>query len=52
MAPKYGDAIETRAEIYEKLGRRDKAYADYRAVLDGDPRNEAAWNGLTRLSRP
>ncbi len=27
------DNIETRAEIYEKLGQRDKAIADYRAAL-------------------
>ena len=39
LAPRYADAIETRAEIYERLGRRVAAIADYRTAL----RPEPAW---------
>jgi tetratricopeptide (TPR) repeat protein len=45
--------IETRAEIYEKLGRRDQAIADYRAALKLDPNHATAMDGLKRLgSKP
>jgi tetratricopeptide (TPR) repeat protein len=38
LAPTSAYSIETRAEIYEKLGHRDKAIAGYRAELKLDPR--------------
>ena len=41
--------LETRAEIYEKLGQRSKAIADYRAVLKLVPDEEASKRGLKRL---
>jgi tetratricopeptide (TPR) repeat protein len=41
--------IETRAEIYEKLGRRGEAVADYRASLKLDPDMQEARDGLKRL---
>ena len=41
--------LDTRAEIYEKLGRRDQAIIDYRAALKLDQNYPAAINGLTRL---
>lgn len=41
--------LDTRAEIYEKLGRRDQAIADYRAALKLDQNYAAAINGLKRL---
>lgn len=41
--------IETRAEIYEKLGRREEAIADYRAALAGKPDMQSAKDGLTRM---
>lgn len=42
-------SIETRAEIYEKLGLRDKAIADYRRVLELEPDEAEARSGLERL---
>jgi tetratricopeptide (TPR) repeat protein len=39
----------TRALIYEKLGQRDKAIADYRAALKLDPNHKSAQDGLNRL---
>jgi tetratricopeptide (TPR) repeat protein len=41
--------IETRAEIFEKLGQRDKAIADYRAALKLDPTDDSSKAGLKRL---
>jgi tetratricopeptide (TPR) repeat protein len=41
--------FETRGEIYEKLGQRDKAVADYRAALRLDPKDDGAKQGLMRL---
>jgi tetratricopeptide (TPR) repeat protein len=41
--------IETRAEILEKLGQRDKAIADYRAALKLDPTDDSSKAGLKRL---
>jgi tetratricopeptide (TPR) repeat protein len=41
--------LETRAEIYEKLGRRDEAIADYRAALAGAPTMQSAKDGLARM---
>jgi len=41
--------IETRAEILEKLGEREKAIADYRAALKLDPTDNDSRAGLTRL---
>jgi predicted RNA polymerase sigma factor len=42
--------FETRAEIFEKLGRRDAAIADYRAALPLDADHQAAMEGLKRLA--
>jgi len=47
--PKQPGFIETRAEIYEKLNRRDEAIADYRAALAGNPEMKSAKDGLARL---
>jgi tetratricopeptide (TPR) repeat protein len=47
LAPKDADSIATRAEIYEKLGKRDYAIADYRQALSLAP--ELAQEGLKRL---
>lgn len=43
------NALETRAEIYEKLGRREEAIADYRAALAGAPTMQSAKDGLARM---
>lgn len=50
LAPKEPAILETRAEIYEKLGRRDEAIADYRAALAGSPAMKPAKDGLARLA--
>jgi tetratricopeptide (TPR) repeat protein len=42
--------IEIRAAIYEKLGQRDKAVADYRAALEIEPGRRGALSGLGRLN--
>ncbi len=42
-------ALDTRAHVYEKLGERDKAIADYRAVLVRDPNLKESREGLERL---
>jgi tetratricopeptide (TPR) repeat protein len=49
LSPENSGAIETRAEIYERLGRRDDAVAGYRAALRLQPDLKAAKNGLGRL---
>jgi tetratricopeptide (TPR) repeat protein len=41
--------LETRAEIREKLGRRDDAVADYRTALKLNPNLQQAAIGLRRL---
>jgi tetratricopeptide (TPR) repeat protein len=43
------NTLETRAEIYEKLGRREEAIADYRASLAGAPTMQPAKDGLARM---
>ncbi|MGH6969046.1 MAG: tetratricopeptide repeat protein [Stellaceae bacterium] len=50
LAPKNAAVIETRAEIYEKLGKRDQAVADYRTALKLDPKMKEAQDGLKRLN--
>lgn len=50
LKPKNPNFIETRAEVYERLGCRADAVADYRAALVLDTRHDAAMDGLTRLS--
>ena len=49
MAPKNAASMETRAEIYERLGQRDGAIADYRAALVLDNHIQLALDGLKRL---
>ena len=49
MTPDDADFIEARAEIYEKLGQRDEAIADYRASLKLDPNKNDSKQGLKRL---
>jgi Flp pilus assembly protein TadD len=49
LAPSEADFMETRAEIYEKLGRRGEAVADYKATLKLDPGHRSAVEGLRRL---
>jgi tetratricopeptide (TPR) repeat protein len=50
LAPNDPYILETRAEIYERLGRRDDALEDYRASLAIAPGLKEARDGLKRLS--
>ena len=49
LAPSSVPPLETRAEIYEKLGRRRDAVADCRAVLAIEGGLQLARDGLKRL---
>jgi len=49
LDPNNANAIETRAEIYEKLGRHDQAVADYQTALALAPTMKSAEDGLKRL---
>lgn len=49
-APSHARALETRAEIQEKLGRKGDAAADYRAALAIGAGLQPARDGLERLS--
>ncbi|HTC19149.1 MAG TPA: tetratricopeptide repeat protein [Stellaceae bacterium] len=49
MNPDDPGYFETRGEIYETLGQRDQAIADYRAALKLDPKKDASRQGLQRL---
>jgi Flp pilus assembly protein TadD len=49
LAPKNASFIETRAEIYEKLGQQDNAIAEYRQALSLAPNMKSAQDGLKRL---
>jgi tetratricopeptide (TPR) repeat protein len=50
LAPSDPYALETRAEIYEKLGRTKEAIADYQATLKLDATITDATEGLRRLT--
>ena len=43
------EALSRRAEAYEKLGEREKALADFEAVLKHAPRHNRANQGIARL---
>lgn len=44
------EALSRRAEAYEKLGQRDKALADFKAVLEEAPGDKGAVEGVARLT--
>ena len=48
LQPKVAEALETRAEIHERLGQRAEAPADYRAARELNPNVQGAENGLRR----
>jgi tetratricopeptide (TPR) repeat protein len=49
LFPQWFEAVETRAEVNERLGRRGDAIADYQAALRLHPDLKAAQDGLRRL---
>ena len=48
---KSANVLETRAEIYEKLGKREDALADYRTALALRPNFAEAEDGIARLGQ-
>jgi len=50
LTPHNADILEARGEIYENLGDRSSALADYHAALQSDPDQQHAQEGLTRLA--
>jgi tetratricopeptide (TPR) repeat protein len=50
MTPRNAEILETRGEIYENLGNRTAALADYRAALEADPNDQHAQEALTRIA--
>jgi regulator of sirC expression with transglutaminase-like and TPR domain len=49
LDPQIPEFLETRARVYEALGRVQDAIADYRRVLAADPSAQAAVDGLRLL---
>lgn len=49
LKPDYAAALDTRAHIFEAMGERDKAIADYRAALLKDPSNTVSRDALNRM---
>ena len=47
--PNFTPAYNTRGLAYEKMGDKEQAIADYRKVLEIDPSNQKAKEGLKRL---
>jgi tetratricopeptide (TPR) repeat protein len=41
--------LETRAQVYEALGRNKEAIADYRRIVSSNPSMQSAIDGLRRL---
>ena len=50
LTPHNADVLEARGEIYENLGDRSSALADYHAALQSDPEQQYAQERLTRLA--
>ncbi len=50
LTPHNADILEARGEIYENLGDRSSALADYHAALQSDPEQQYAQERLTRLA--
>lgn len=46
------DLLIVRAQLYAAVGQLRRAAEDYRAILDRDPTNDAAQQGLRRLGEP
>jgi Tfp pilus assembly protein PilF len=50
--PEFAAAYDTRGHIYEALGRKEDAIADFRKALALDPEELGSREGLKRLSAP
>ena len=42
-------ALDTRAHVFEAMGKRNEAIADYRAALLKEPTLQSSLDGLKRL---
>jgi Tfp pilus assembly protein PilF len=49
LKPDAAQAFDTRAHVYEALGKRDDAIADFRRALEIQPRLQGSRAGLQRL---
>ena len=49
LIPKNANSLDTRAHIYEALGRKDDAIVDYRNAIEQDPDLAESKEGLKRL---
>ena len=49
LKPGAAQALDTRGHIYEALGRREEAIADFRGALAIEPRLQGSRDGLRRL---
>jgi tetratricopeptide (TPR) repeat protein len=49
LQPNDAAALDTRASIFEALGRKEEAIADFRRALAKDPNKQNSKDGLKRL---
>ena len=49
LLPNNAHLLDTRGHIFEALGRREEAIADFRRALSINPKLEASREGLKRL---
>jgi tetratricopeptide (TPR) repeat protein len=49
LKPNDPDLLDTRGQIFEALGRREEAIADYRRALSKDADSQESKDGLKRL---
>jgi len=49
LEPDYAAALDTRGHIFEALGKREEAIADFRRAVASDPSMEGSRDALKRL---
>lgn len=52
LAPNNADLLATRGQVYEKIGAREEAIADFRKAIQINPNQVSAQQGLARLGTP
>ena len=51
LRPNHADTLDTRGHIFEALGRREEAIADFRRALSMDPTQPGSWHALNGSAR-